>query len=198
MKKNPYIVLGLSPDADEQLLRATYEGLRTRYSEERFLDGDIGNEGARKLMELEDAWKEISADLQRRQSNQEFGGEYGEVDNLIKAGRYEDAQRLMDAVSVRTAEWHYYQSIIYYKRDWLTESRKQLAMAVSMDPNNAKYSEALNRLDSVMGNPNTSQQSMGPPPPHRNAADDTANTLCRCCQAYICMDCLCHLCTGCR
>lgn len=194
--RDSYEVLGLSRNSSEQELRTRYEELRARYGEERFLFGDAGNEGARKLMELEDAWILISSDLEKARVSSQFGGDYGQIDNLIKSGRYDEAQRLMDEIKVRTAEWHYYQSIIYYKREWLRESRAQLAMAVSMDPGNAKYSEALNRLDSVMANPKADQTGFngaGRGTAYRQD-QSAADSLCRCCQIYCCMECLCQLC----
>lgn len=198
--KDAYEILGLTRDSSEQELKARYEELRAKYSEERFLPGDTGNEGARKLMELEDAWIIIFADLEKIRIAREFGGDFGQIESLIKEGKYDEAQRIMDEVKVRTAEWHYYQSIIYYKREWLRESRAQLAMAVSMDPNNAKYSEALNRLDSLMANPKADQTAFdgaGRGTAYRQDAG-AADSLCRCCQIYCCLECLCQICCSCR
>ncbi len=193
--KDAYEILGLGKDSDEQALKSRYEELKKIYSEERFLPGDKGNEAARKLMELEDAWAIISADLQKRKYSFEGTGDYAQVDSLIKSGNLDQAQTIMDEVRVRTAEWHYYQSIIYYKREWMSESRAQLAMAVKMDPNNKKYSEALDRMDKVMANPKADQSSFnaaGAQYNHQQA--DATSTLCRCCQIYCCLDCLCSIC----
>ena len=41
-------------------------------------------------------------------------------------------------MTVREGEWHYFQSIVYYKREWLTESKKQLESAVECDHGNQK------------------------------------------------------------
>lgn len=193
--QDAYKVLGLSPDSSEAELRERYNQLKAQYGEQRFKSGEEGNEGARKLMELEDAWAIISADLDKRNSREQFGGDYGAIDRLIKDGKYDEAQRQMDAIADHSAEWHYYQSIIYYKRDWLVESRKQLAMAVSMDPDNKKYSEALARLDTVMANPTASPQSMGSGA-NMGGADPyaTQNTLCQICQCMMCLDCCCRCC----
>lgn len=194
--KDAYEILGLSRDSSEAELKQRYEELRAKYGEERFLSGDAGNEGARKLMELENAWAIISADLEKSRNYSQFGGDYGYIESIIKEGKYDEAQRLMDEVKVRTAEWHYYQSIIFYKREWLRESRAQLAMAVSMDPGNAKYTEALNKLDAVMANPKAEQSSFNGAGRGTayNQNTDPADSLCRCCQIYCCMECLCQLC----
>jgi len=194
--KDVYAILGLSRDSSEQELRSRYEELRAKYGEQRFMHGDEGNEGARKLMELEEAWFIISADLEKAKAAKEFGGDYGQIESLIKDGRFDDAQRILDEIKVRTAEWHYYQSIIFYKREWLVESRAQLAMAVSMDPNNRKYADALERLDNLMANPKADHSSFDGAGRGTAYRQDTtgADTLCRCCQIYCCLDCLCSLC----
>lgn len=200
--KDPYSILGLTPEADEEELKARYEELKAQYGEQRFKSGAEGNEGARKLSELESAWVLISADLEKKKDKREFGdGDYGAIDNLIKQGSYDDAQARLDAISDRTAQWHYLQSIIYYKREWLSDSRKQLAIAVSMEPNNSTYKTALDKLDLVMGNPNADARTMGadpnmPPPQPQQQQDGQmcgGNALSNCCLAYCITDCCCSM-----
>ena len=159
--KDPYEVLGLTKDSDPDQLRARYEALKARYGEQRYQDGEIGNEGARLLNELESSWKIIESDIKKREASKKFGGDYGRLDNLIRAGSYDEAQDVLDSVAHRDAKWHYYQSIIFYKREWLSESRAQLVIALQLDPNNQKYKESLRKLDLVMGNPNAKANDIG-------------------------------------
>lgn len=159
--KDPYEVLGLTKDSDSDQLRARYEALKARYGEQRYHDGEIGNEGARLLSELEASWKIIEKDIKKREANKKFGGDYGRLDNLIRAGSYNEAQDVLDSIADRDAKWHYYQSIIFYKREWLSESRAQLVIALQLDPNNQKYKESLRKLDLVMGNPNAKANDIG-------------------------------------
>ena len=63
--KDPYKVLGLDRSSDPELLQAKYNELHDLYSEQRFKSGEEGNEGARKLQELEEAWDQITAEMQR-------------------------------------------------------------------------------------------------------------------------------------
>jgi len=209
---DPYRVLGLPAATPDEMLIARYEELRARFSEERFLEGEAGNEGARRLMELEDAWSFIRQDMQRRQMGANSfnadgsfnaSGGLAVVDSLLKAGKYVEAQSELDSITTRDAEWHYYQAIVYYKREWLTESRNHLNIAISLDPNNAKYREACDRLNNVMGNPNINPQSVGGQGNFNNMhggrpAETAGNALCRCCQAWACIECLCCLAGCCR
>lgn len=203
--KDPYSELGLSPEASEDELRAKYEELKAIYGEQRFKSGAEGNEGARKLSDLESAWAMISADLDKKRAEQNFGdGDYGYIDDLIKKGKYDEAQGHLDAITDRSAKWHYLQSIIFYKRDWLSDSRKQLALAVEMDPGNEKYKSALNKLDLVMGNPQADPHTIGvdptvmqqDPPPTQSQPDGQicgGNTMSNCCLAYCLTDCCCNM-----
>lgn len=199
--KDPYSVLGLTADTDEEQLKARYEELKAEYGEQRFKSGAEGNEGARKLSELESAWALICADLEKKQAQQQFGdGDYGAIDDLIKKGNYDEAQSRLDAIGDRTAQWHYLQSIIYYKREWLSDSRKQLALAVEKDPGNEKYKTALEKLDLVIGNPQSDPRTIGvdpsqPPPVQQQPQGQMCggNMLSNCCLAYCLTDCCCSM-----
>lgn len=196
MINDPYKVLDLPEDSGEELLKARYEELKAKYSEQRFASGEEGNEGANKLMALEEAWRMISEQLEKSRAKENFGGDFGQIDDLIKKGKYDEAQAMLDSCTDRSAEWHYLQSIIFYKRDWLTESRKQLKMAVEQDPSNEKYKTALTKLEMVMGNPQTNPQNLGRPQGtpviNDDSAQQTANCLSNCCLAYCITDCCCN------
>lgn len=146
--KNPYEILGLTADAAENELRERYEALVAKYKEDRFLPGEAGNEAAMKLNELEDAWREISRDIEARR----YSDDYSRIEDFIKSKKYDQAQDALDAITNRGAQWHFYQSQVYYYREWLTECRKQLSIAIDMDPDNEKYKTAMTKLDRVMGN----------------------------------------------
>ncbi len=154
--RDPYEVLGMSKNSDPDALRARYEDLKKKYGEQRFEDGERGNEGARLLSELESAWTVISRDIQGGAK-----GDYVRAEEFIRSGDYDAAQKELDAISDRDGKWHYYQSIVFYKREWLSESRAQLVIAVQMEPDNEKYKESLRKLDLVMGNAGVKAEDMG-------------------------------------
>ena len=161
--KNPYEILGLTPDASEEELRARYEQLVAKYKDERFLPGEAGNQAAEKLNDVEDAWREIMRDIEARK----YSNDYDRIAALIKQKNYNAAQDALDAIADRGAQWHFYQSQVYYYREWLTECRKHLTMAIDLDPNNEKYRTALSRLDTVMGNEKADPKNV-----HSQSGDD--------------------------
>lgn len=195
--KDPYEVLGVDRAAGKEVAEDKYKELKARYSEERFLTGEAGNEAARKLSELEDAWKQISEENVKEEAKQEFGGDLGQIDNMIKEGRYDEAQAALDSILDRSGEWHYLQSIIYYKREWMSECKTQLEMAVNKEPWNGKYRTALDKLNMIMGNPNTDPRTIGVDPnaqmPPQDDGRVCGNACSNCCLAYCITDCCCSL-----
>lgn len=159
--KDPYSVLGLSRDSAPELLKAKYKELHELYGEQRFKSGEEGNEGARKLQELEEAWVLIGSDIERKDKQQSFGGNYEQIDSLIRAGKYNEAQDMLDSISERKGEWHYMQAIVFYKREWLSEAKTQLEMALQDDPGNSKYRSSLDKLNMTLGGGPQQQTAFG-------------------------------------
>ncbi len=195
--KDPYEILGVDRAAGKEVAEDKYKELKARYSEERFLTGEAGNEAARKLSELEAAWKQICEENVKEEAKQEFGGDLGQIDNMIKEGRYDEAQAALDSIADRGGEWHYLQSIIYYKREWMSECKTQLEMAVNKEPWNGKYRTALDKLNMIMGNPNTDPRTIGADPNAQMPPPDDGrvcgNACSNCCLAYCITDCCCSL-----
>jgi len=193
-----YRILGISPDADRRTLDEAYYALKEKYCEDRFLDGEAGNEGAVNLMNLENAYAEIDKIRRQQEAEEKFGTSLGAIDAKIIAGDLDGAQRDLDATVERTAEWHYLQAVLYYKRNWLSESRNHVKIAVSMDPNNQKYTSALFNLERVMNPPDPGQAHYyNNVPPY--GADggmpprDNSMGIGNCCTALCLMDCCCNL-----
>lgn len=198
--KNPYEILGADENATIKELRVRYEDLKAQYSEGRFKPGEEGATAAKKLTELERAWSDILSRQEVVEAT-ELGDDYSFIDKLIKDQKYDEAQSALDGIMNRSAEWHYFQALIYYRREWLTECKKQLEAAIAMDPNNQKYRDVLNKLEQVMGNPNVNPQSVGrdniggaPNGAYEVHENGGGDTLSNCCLAYCiassCCDCM--------
>ncbi len=141
-------VLGLNETATDEEIENAYKTLKEKYSRERFLEGERGNEAARQLTKLETAYNEI---MENRKSTAEGDlNSFATVEELIKAGNISLAQEKLDNISDRNAEWHYLQSVIFYKKNWLNESKKQLEIAMNIEPHNNKYTQAYTRLKDKM------------------------------------------------
>ena len=105
---------------------------------------------------------------------------------------------MLDSMTVREGEWHYFQSIIYYKREWLSECKKQLEAAIACDLNNFKYKTALEKLNMVIGNANVDPRTLGKDNINQEQMQmqQQGDMLSNCCLAY-CLTSLCCDCTRC-
>lgn len=146
MNKQYYELLGLDESATDESVTARYEELKKKYSEDRFLEGEAGNEAARMLNRIDVAYHEIMSERGERRTREDAGSAYAKVDELIRAGNLSEAQAALDEFNERPAEWHYLQSVIFYKKNWMNESKKQLEIAIQMDGENTKYRTAYNKL----------------------------------------------------
>ena len=192
-----YKALGIEPDASREEIEEAYKRLKSKYSEDRFKEGEEGNAASRSLMEVEEAYTLLTAELEKKETQFIEGGEYALIDSLIKEGKLQEAQDALDAMSQRRAEWHYLQSIIFYKRGWYGECRKQLKLALAIEPMNPKYRAAAEKLELFLGNVRV-ENNMGPQnngiyaegydPRKNTACNDPVNCcypLC-CCSPFCC------------
>jgi len=204
-------IFNLPDGAGFDEITESYKRLKAQYSEERFLEGEAGNEASRRLMELEQAYAEAKFHHDEQKNADKYGTTLGEIDEMIKRERLTEAQNALDAVTERTGEWHYLQSIIFYKRGWYAESKKQLRLACAMEPDNGKFQTANQRMDQFVNAPPPRSSPGGPagqgyhgqqgqygqsggyqpPPPERNVAAENC-----CWEACCCANCL-YCCSGC-
>ena len=191
---NPYNILNIDKDLPLEAVKARYLELKAKYSEDRFLPGNAGNEACHKLTELETAFKEIEA---ARISNDVAAATacFVKINQLINSGNYTAAQAELDAFTSHSAEWHYMQAMLFYRREWTSDAKAQLEMALAIEPHNPKYNQALERLKFVIGNPKTPQQSLGNNlTPNESGIGNVGRTCgpcATCCAANLCLNCLC-------
>lgn len=71
---------------------------------------------------------------------------YTRIQTLITEGNLADAEQILDGMEERDARWHYLSNHIYLSKNWTNEARKQLELAIKLDPDNEKYKEELETL----------------------------------------------------
>ena len=150
MSKKDYELLGVPEDISDEELAARYEELKKKYSEERFLEGEAGNEAARMLNRIDVAYNAIVTERGERHAADDMGASYAKVDAYLREGKINEAQAVLDEFNERSAEWHYLQSAVFYKKNWVNESKKQLEIAMQMDASNEKYKTAYTKLKDKM------------------------------------------------
>lgn len=206
-----YKLLGLTEDATDEEITARYQELRAKYREDRWLEGEAGNEAAKMLTRLETAYQEVMNDRKERSQNTEGKDAFEEVAELLRQDKISEAQTRLDNFNERPAEWHYLQAVIYYKKNWTNDSKKQLEIAIQMDPNNNKYRSAYGKLNAKKDyqqqsahNNNDNQQTYNPytRPLDEDSQQMGGGNVCSdclsCCYATLCVNCLFNCCCGCR
>ena len=144
--KKYYEIVGVDENVTDEELHNAYVALRNKYQNDRFLEGEAGNEAAKKLTELNNAYDELADYRKEVSQGEDRGKAFSEIDVLIKAGKINEAQAELDKFSERSAEWHYLQSVVFYKKNWINESKKQLEIAIQMDGGNEKYKTSYDKL----------------------------------------------------
>ncbi len=204
--KEYYQFLGLSESATDAEISARYQELKAKYSEERWQDGEAGNEAARNLTKLEAAYKELVEGRKETQQNTEGEDAFAEIFTLLKSDKLTEAQARLDEFNERSAEWHYYQAVVYHKKNWTNDSKKQLEIAMEMDPNNQKYRTAYGKMNEHIDRQRQQQQQQTQNPyaqqPNYEEPQQMGGSACTdcisCCYINLCVNCLFNLCCGCR
>ena len=202
--KEYYELLGLKESATDAEITERYYELKAKYSEDRWLDGEAGNEAARMLTKLETAYKEILNARREKSQNTEGQNVYEEISQLLKSDKISEAQQKLDECNERGAEWHYLQAVVFYKKNWTNDSKKQLEIAMQMDPNNQKYRAAYDKMNAKneYQNQQAQREPQNPyanePMPDAQMGGGACSECVSCCYTYLCIDCLFNLCCGCR
>ncbi|MDD4840092.1 MAG: hypothetical protein PHE93_05460 [Clostridia bacterium] len=206
MREDPFVTLRISKGATQSEIYDAYKALRNRYEEERFMEGEAGADAARMLQQLDLAYAEAIEYNHDTATVIGEGNAYEEIKKSISDKNLDRAQTLLDNITRRDAEWHYYQSIVFYERSWFAECKKQLQIALEIEPNNEKYKKSLANLETKLNKENqqanTNQQrqyeqsnqtygngsarSYGP---NTRSADGGC---CNVCSGLLCADCCCE------
>ena len=202
-----YELLGVSESATDEEIKARYEELKAKYSEDRWLDGEAGNEAAKMLTKIDTAYREIVSARKEKNQNTEGESVFEEIAKLLKENDLSAAQNKLDDCNERPAEWHYLQAVIFYKKNWTNDSKKQLEIAMQMDPDNVKYRNAYGKMNAKNDYERQTAERTQNPYSNPNGApiDDgeqmggnACSDCISCCYTYLCVDCLFSLCCGCR
>ena len=151
---DPYKVLGVSPDASDEDIKKAYRRLAKQYHPDRNPGDPVA---AKKMQEINDAYDKIK---NPEKSQQTYGGYYGHtgqqyssVDyenaawHYIRFRRFHEALNVLSGVTERNARWYYLSAIANYGLGNQVTALEHMRRAVSMDPSNPEYLEALSQME---------------------------------------------------
>ena len=162
MIEDPYKILGVSPDASDEEIKRAYRALAKKYHPDRN-PGDA--EAARKMQEVNAAYEQIK-NPQKQQTNyggysyggyDPFGGQYQQpnqedqyfqgVRQYIRFGKFQEALNMLNNMTDRSARWYYYSALAHNGLGNQVTALEHIRKAVSMEPDNYEYLDALNRIE---------------------------------------------------
>ena len=201
--RDPYEVLGVSPNAGDDEIKKAYRELARKYHPDNYVDNPLADLAEEKMKEINEAYDAIT---RTRSGGSAYGGgaaqgqggyAYGQgyqrqsqgsaaqafyrARQAINSNDLDGAEQILQGAG-RNGEWYFLMGSIAYRRGWLDEARQNYQIAVQMDPNNMEYRQALGMMQ--RGGYSYQPDMMG-------AQCDGLD----CCTTLMCMNCLCG---GCR
>ena len=186
--RDPYQVLGVSPSATDDEVKKAYRELAKKYHPDNYANTEFSDIANEKMKEINEAYDEV---LRRRASGNSAtdtsGGpsNYPRIRELIAAGRYSEAEVLLEGEQSRPAEWYYLKGLCAIGRQAYNEASSNFGRAYRMEPTNSEYAAMFQKFRGA-------QQNYG----NFNRGTNTECSTCDICNALICADCLCECCGG--
>lgn len=187
--KDPYEVLGLQRGASKEEVKSAYRKLAKKYHPDLNQNNPLKDLAEEKFKEIQWAYDEImngdsTSSYQGYSEGSSYDGGSGSLYNIrqqIQTGRFRDAVRTLNSMSVRNAEWNYLMGVCYVNMGSIGQGVQYVQNAVRMDPNNFEYRNFLNQILNMQS---TYQQ--------RAYNYGGGNSSVDCCTQLVCADCCCE------
>ena len=169
MIDDPYKVLGVSPDASDEEIKKAYRRLAKQYHP----DVNPGDEAAaRKMQQINAAYEQIKNPEKANPSGTSggyssydpFGGYYRQQSytdssqrgdpyqqaayRYIRFGQYKEALNALSNSEEKNARWYYLSAVANDGLGNQVTALEHIRRAVSMEPDNGVYLDALNQIES--------------------------------------------------
>ena len=160
---DPYIVLGVKPDASDEEIKRAYRELARKYHPDNYQNNPLADLAEEKINEAYDTITKMRSGggasggyqsqgayrgsyqggYQQQYSSASSGSLYNQVRQAINMGDIDRAEQLLRGAASQDAEWHFLTGSIAYRKGWLDEATQHFQMACNMDPANGEYRQAL-------------------------------------------------------
>ncbi len=186
---NPYEVLGVSEDADEETIKKAYRTLVKKYHPDKYVNNPLADLADEKIKEINKAYDMLinrkSTSGSGYNANTSYSGATGDeafrkVRELMTQNKLQEALTLLNSLP-RTAEWYYLAGRMRMQVGWYDQAVTFMRTAVNMEPTNEEYRSALENVLNRTRNYSTTGggRAMGTCKP------------CDCCTTCMCLNCMC-------
>ncbi len=207
--KDPYQILGVARDATDDEVKSAYRALARKYHPDKYQDSELAEMAGEKMKEINAAYDEIQKIRSGKATGQgaygnPYGGAYGPFGGaayggptgnasanpyiyarqLINVRRYTEASQVLETIpeAERTAEWNFLMGVVAAGRRHYVDAQHFFDTACGMDPTNAEYADARERLR------NRGKDFSG-----ESSAAATPCSICSLCTCFLCTDCCCDI-----
>jgi len=139
----PYELLGISPTATKEQVRAAYRALARRWHPDRFMEGPERDWANEKMAEINAAYRACLNEPQQLADQEAENRQLKRIEELINGGQYPMARRMLMNIATRCAEWNYLFGAVLMKTSDVKKALIYLSVAAHQQPENAKYARAL-------------------------------------------------------
>lgn len=196
---DPYSVLGVSRDASTDQVKKVYRDLARKYHPDNYVGNELADLAQEKMKEINEAYDQIMREREGGASSGGSGSSYGsswgsatgaqgvyaQIRTLINSGQLGQAESLLNSQADRNAEWHFCMGCLLYRRGWYDEASRYIQTAVSMNPSNQEYRQAMANMRG--GSAYNSDYGYG-------RSGDGGMSTCDCCTSMLCANILCNCC----
>lgn len=192
MIEDPYKILGVSPDASDEEIKQAYRRLAKEYHPDRN-PGD--KTAAEKMQQVNAAYEQIkNPDKSYRPYNNTSYNSYGDsrqggdhyqtaAYRYIRYGRFQEAVNALNQATERNARWYYLSAVANDGLGNQVTALEHIRRAVSMEPDNQEYMQA---LEMIQSGGITYRQSAGS---YGGYGSDPCSTFCMCYTMSLCCPC---------
>ena len=174
--RDPYKVLGISPNATDEEIKRAYRSLSRKYHPDANINNPYKEQAEERFKEVQQAYDQIMKEKQQgynygygggygSQRNSSYGGGYGghsysnyntgyESVRMTAAANYINSQNYREALNVlngmaqneRVARWYYFSAIANAGVGNNVTATEHAPRAVDMEPGNMEYRQLLQQL----------------------------------------------------